>query len=61
MHADGTHRLTDRQTELIFFACFEFSDIKNKDIQGNFFNLAITILSLFTYSVCDEKVTKQLR
>ena len=44
----------------IFCACFVFQDIQNMNIRQKeiVFNLthAITILSLFKYSVCDEKV-----
>ena len=57
-HAD---RQTSRQTE-IFFACFVFSDIQNMNLRQKerffFFTHAIIILSLFTYSVCDEKVKR---
>ena len=66
VHLDiQTDRQTDRQTE-IFFGLFCFLRHTNHEHLSkgeNFFfslMLAITIPSLFTYSVCDEKV-KSLR
>ena len=54
-----TSRRTDRQTE-IFFCLFCFLRHKNHEHLSKgknfFFTHAIIILSLFTYSVCDEKV-----
>ena len=50
-------RQTDRQTDFLFVLCSKkyktWTFIKRRDF---FFNQAITIFSLFTYSVCDEKV-----
>ena len=58
-----TSRQTDRQTE-IFFGLFCLLRHKNhKHFKGReffFFTHAITIFSLFTYSVCDEKVKMSL-
>ena len=54
-----TSRQTDRQTE-IFFDLFCLLRHKNHEHLSKgeifFFTHAITILSLFTYFVCDEKV-----
>ena len=56
-----TTRQTDRQTEF-FFARFFFTDIQNMNIRQKerifFFTHVLTIRSLFTYSVCDEKVKR---
>ena len=59
-----TYIQTDRQTE-IFLGLFCLLRHKNhKHLSKGeiffFFTNAITILSLFTYSVCDEKVKKNL-
>ena len=51
---------TDRRK--FFLACFVFQDIQIMNIRQKerifffFFTRAITILSLFTYSVCDDRV-----
>ena len=57
------YRQTDRQTEI--FLCL-FCVVKHtkhehssKGENSFFFNHAITILSLFTYSVCDVTVVEQ--
>ena len=53
---------TDIPTAEIFFACLEFLDIQNMDIHQKgtlFFNLPITIFSVFTYFVYDKKVKKK--
>ena len=60
-----TYIQASRQTDKrkFFLACFVFYDIKIINIcqkeRTFFFTHAITILSLFTYSVCDEKVKKE--
>ena len=56
-----TDRQTDRQTEIVFglFCLLKHKNHKHLSKGENFFFFfthAITILSLFTYSVCDEKV-----
>ena len=54
-------RQADRQTE-IFFCTLSFNIYKTWTFIKRrifFFTHAITILSLFTYSVCDEKVIKR--
>ena len=57
-----TYRKTDRPTE-IFFCLFRLlrytkHEHSSKGENFSFFTHAITILSLFTYSVCDEKVKR---
>ena len=52
-------RSTNRDRWQFLCAYFKFWDIQNMDIHQKkrfFFILAITIRSLFRYSVCDEKV-----
>ena len=52
-------RQTDRQTEIFFglFCLLRHTNHEHLSKGENFFfTHAITILSLFTYSVCDEKV-----
>ena len=54
-------RQTDRQTEIFFglFCLLRYTNHEHLSKGENFFfTHAITILSLFTYSVCDEKVKK---
>ena len=54
-----TSRQTDRQTEIFFglFCLLRHKNHKHLSKGENFFfSHAIIILSLFTYSVCDEKV-----
>ena len=55
------NRQTDRQTEILFcsFCLLTYTKHEHSSKGENFFFFfthAITILSLFTYSVCDEKV-----
>ena len=53
------HFLTDRQTDGTFFYLFRLLRHTKHEHSSKgdfFFTRAITILSLFTYSVCDEKV-----
>ena len=58
----STSRHPDRQTDGIFFGLSCLLRHKNHEhfLKGEnfFFSHAIIILSLFTYSVCDEKVKK---
>ena len=53
---------TERQTEIFFGLFFLLSHTNHEHLSKGenffFFTHAITILSLFTYSVCDEKVKK---
>ena len=57
-------RQTDRQTKFFFclFCLLRHKNHKHLSKGENFFfTHAITILSLFTYSVCDEKVKKLIK
>ena len=59
-----TSRHPDRQTKIFFglFCLLRHKNHKHLSKGENFFfTHAITILSLFTYSVCDEKVKKRKR
>ena len=59
MKSPRTYVQPDRQTEIFFrlFCLLRHTNHKHSSKGENFFfTHAITILSLFTYSVCDEKV-----
>ena len=65
VHPDiQTDRQTHRQTEILCCSFCLLTYIKHEHLskgENFFFTHAITILSLFTYSVCDEKVEMNIR
>ena len=61
MKSPRTYSQTDRQTEIFFSLVLSSKHTNHEHLskgENFFFTHAITMLSVFTYSVCDEKVKK---